>query len=78
MTQRVGCLLDFLPARGPVAFDEFCNALLECDHTHVAEYLKTMEGQLNYTFLVYGLHTCKLQQNFQQCPCLLKPEYYYA
>ncbi len=43
-SQRVAHLLDILPARGPDAFDIFCDILLEFDHQHVAEYLITLEG----------------------------------
>lgn len=42
--QQVSAFLNVLPARGPSAFDEFCDTLLECDHAHVAEYIKTVEG----------------------------------
>jgi hypothetical protein len=49
MASQIGRLLDLLPARGPAAFDNFCEALLECDHSHVAEYLKTHEGRSNTT-----------------------------
>ena len=44
-SERIAKFLDMLPARGPDAFDQFCEVLLECDHTHVAEYLKTLEGK---------------------------------
>ena len=43
-TEKIGKLLDVIPTRGPDAFDRFCEALLACDHAHVAEYLKTLEG----------------------------------
>lgn len=45
MNAQIGQLLDLLPARGPTAFDNFCEALLESDHSHVAEYLKSLEGK---------------------------------
>ena len=38
-------LLDLLPTRGPEAYDDFCDALLEGDHHHVAEKLKQDEGK---------------------------------
>ena len=44
INDQIGQLLDLLPYRGPDAFEHFCDALLECDHPHVAEYLKTHEG----------------------------------
>ena len=44
-TDQLGKLLDYIPARGPNAFDRFCETLLECDHSHVAEFLKSVEGR---------------------------------
>ena len=47
-SEKIGRLLDVIPTRGPDAFDRFCEALLACDHAHVAEYLKTLEGTTNH------------------------------
>ena len=44
-SEQIGKMLDLLPARGPQAFDLFIETLLECDHPHVADYMKTMEGK---------------------------------
>ena len=53
--EKMARLLDLLPARGPVAFDGFCEALLESDHSHVAEYLKQLEGNDVYYYTKYPL-----------------------
>ena len=45
VNEQNATLLDMLPSRGPSAFDLFCESLLECDHAHVADCLKTLEGK---------------------------------
>ena len=54
-SRMIARLLDVLPSRGPDAYDDLCEALLESDHSHVADKLKQEEGTRFFLFMSFDI-----------------------
>ena len=66
-SRMIACLLDVLPSRGPDAYDDLCEALLESDHSHVADKLKQEEG-------MELIHQPRSQEIMLLIVCIYLPE----